>query len=259
MKEKLGGIFDGFILLAIGGFAGYLIFSGNYWYYINPKFEWLTGLTAAVLLVAGMVSVIKPKRRVNISRIMIFLVLIAVLAVVAYSGKPRATQSQPDVSAESDPAESAPEEKSRVTLGGDEYIRINLAELVWIAEKQIPEKLGLHYVVRGIVKRSERLDDLGYFAVVRNVITCCLADSMGLGLPVKYSRMRDFPDGQWVVIYGVLEHLDQKVPREGLRPGGMRLITLSHTYALVPTKIVEIEKPDSPYIFDARDGEPYAY
>ena len=90
-------------------------------------------------------------------------------------------------------------------------------------------------------------------------MTCCVADSIGLGLPVKYSRMKDFSDGQWVAVYGVLEHLGEKVPREGLRPDGMRLITLSHTYALVPTKIVEIEKPDSPYIFDARDDEPYAY
>lgn len=251
MKEKLGGIFDGLILLAIGGFVSFLILTGKYWYYLNPKFEWLTGLTAAMFIVTGAITVIKSKRSLSISRIAVFLVLIAVLAAGAYSGIPRATQAQPDSS-----AESAPTEESRVTLGGIDYIKINLAELL---EEQGPDTLGEHYVVRGIVKRSERLDDLSYFAVVRNLVTCCLADSIGVGFPVKYSHMKDLSDGQWVAVYGTLERVGERVPREGLRPDGMRLITLSRDYGLVPVKIVKIEEPDVPFIFEVRDAEPYAY
>ncbi|MHC1730081.1 MAG: hypothetical protein AB9866_29470 [Syntrophobacteraceae bacterium] len=254
MKENLGGIFDGFILLAIGGFAGFLILSGNYWYYLNPKFEWLTGLTAAMLIITGVVTATKAKRTLSISKLAIFLVFIALLASAAYFGIPRATQGQADSFAEGES-----EEEPRVTLDGIEYIKINLAELIWITEKQIPAKLSERYALRGIVKRSERLDDLGYFAVVRNLMTCCLADSIGIGLPVKYSNVNGFSDGQWVAVYGTLERMGQRLPREGLRPDRMRLITISRTYGLIPDQIVKIEEPDIPFIFDARDDEPYAY
>jgi uncharacterized repeat protein (TIGR03943 family) len=254
MKEKLSGIFDGFILLAIGGFASFLIIAGNYWYYLNPKFEWLTGFTAVALIAAGVVTLVKPRRSLSISRIAIFLVFIMVLAAGAYSGIPRATQTQSDSS-----AESASEKEPRATLDGVEYVRINLAELLWITEKQIPEKLSHHYVVRGIVERSDLLDDLGYFAIVRNLVNCCLADSMGFGLPVKYSRMNDFSDGQWVAVYGTVDRLGEKVSMESLRPDRMRLITLSSNYGLVPTKIVKIEEPAFPFIFETRDDEPYAW
>jgi uncharacterized repeat protein (TIGR03943 family) len=254
MKEKLGGIFDGFVLLGIGGFASHLILARNYWYYLNPKFQWLTGLTAVMLIVTGTVTIIETKRSFSISRIAVFSVFMTILAVGVYSGIPRTTQAQSDSF-----DESIPEEDSRITLDSIEYIRINLAELLWISEKQLPDKLAEHYAVRGIVKRSKRMDDLGYFAVVRNMVTCCLADSVGVGFPVKNSRDGDFSDGQWVTVYGTLERLTEKVPREGLLLDAMRLITLSRTYRLVPGKVVKTEEPDIPFIFDARDGEPYAY
>ena len=254
MKEKLGSIFDGFVLLAIGGFISFLIFAGNYWYYLNPKFERLTGLTAALLILTGLATIIRSKRSLSISRTAVFLVFIAVLAIGTYSGIPRAPQAQADLS-----QENSRDEEPRITLSGVEYIKINLAELLWISDKQFLDKLNLHYVVRGIVKRSGALDELGYFALVRSVMTCCLADSMGLGLPVRDSRVKDFSDGQWVAVYGTLERLGEKVPREGLRPGRMRLITLSRNYGLVPAKIEKIDEPDSPFIFETKDEEPYAY
>ena len=117
----------------------------------------------------------------------------------------------------------------------------------------------MHYVARGIVKRSGRLDDRGYFAVVRNFVFCCQADMIGMGFPVKYNRPGDFSDGQWVEIYGTLERLDKQVPVDGLRPEGMRIITLSSTFGLVPTKVAKIEEPEIPFIFEVRDSEPYAY
>jgi uncharacterized repeat protein (TIGR03943 family) len=254
MKEKLGGIFDGFILLAIGGFASYLILSGNYWYYINPKFEWLTGLTALMLIVTGAATFIKPKRSLSYPKVAVFLVFIVVLTSGAYFGIPHATQAQSDSS-----SEGASDEESRITLDGIEYIKINLTELLWLSEKDLPESVGEHYVVRGIVTRSEHLDGRGYFAVVRNFVWCCQADSIGMGLPVKYSRMKDFSEGQWVEIYGTLERLREHVPTEELRNEGMRIITLSSTYRLAPTKIVKIEEPEIPFIFEARDNEPYAF
>ena len=178
MKEILSGVFDGLILLAIGSFACFLILSGRYSYYINPRFEWLTGLTAISFIVTGIITIFEQERSISLSRMATYTIFIAVITIGAFSEIPRATQAQRDST-----VETVSEEGSRVSLDGVEYIKINLAELLSISEDHPGDMLGMRYVVRGMVRRSNHSDNPGYFVIVRTFMWCCQADSVAVGFP----------------------------------------------------------------------------
>ena len=66
--RKIGGIIEGLILLFIGAYAGLLILSGNYWRFLNPKFKWLTGTTAIMLMLVGAIAAFKPNKKPGLGR-----------------------------------------------------------------------------------------------------------------------------------------------------------------------------------------------
>jgi uncharacterized membrane protein YcgQ (UPF0703/DUF1980 family) len=144
-------------------------------------------------------------------------------------------------------------------MDGLEYIRINLAELYSLCKGPQSDKLAQRYVVRGIVRRSKPLNRLGQVAVLRNLVFCCLADSFGVGFRVKYDRLDELADGQWVEVYGTLRRLSQKLPDPRLHIKDMRYFELNDSHILVPTKIVRISEPEIPFIFEFRKCEPYAF
>ncbi|MCU0572646.1 MAG: hypothetical protein MUC41_06590 [Syntrophobacteraceae bacterium] len=254
MMKRMGGVLEGLILLAIGLYAGWLVLGDDYWRFLNPKFKWLTGLTAAMFLVTGSVAIWNPNGRARLSRSLIFLVFVSFLGIELYAREPRDAQSK----ASPRPG-SAVQEPPRVTVGGIEYIRINTAELFVQCEKKEPGLQGERFVTMGIVHRNEDLDRAGQFVVVRIVVTCCLADAVGVGLRVRSRGWEDLQDGQWVEVYGTLEPLDDPSPEARLKVEGMRLTAVSRFCEFVPTRIEAVSEPDVPFIFEIRDGEPYAY
>ncbi len=254
MKDKIGGVIEGLILLVLGCYMGFLVFSGNYWYYLNPKFMWLTAATGFMLIITGTAALLNPKQRLSLWRIFIFLIFILILGVGTYSGIPYATQNLSKTE-----AKRTFDEKPRAILNGTEYIRINLAELFMLCEDNAQEKILNHYVTRGIVYRSEQLDHESQFGLVRNAVWCCLADSVGIGLRVQSDRFDNLSEGQWVEVYGTLSRLSEQLPDAGLRPNGMRLIALSSSCKMIADRVVGIEEPEIPFIFEFRDAEPYAY
>ena len=282
--SKIGGIIEGLILLFIGAYAGLLILSGNYWRFLNPKFTWLTAITAVVLMLVGAVAACKPNKRPSLGRISIFLILFIVLlsghfGITAHqqmASKPRPAaplSGQPPSESKPRPEEDPfagqlplkipqnrhVDQASRVTMDGQEYVRINLAELYTLCKRPSPGKLDQRFAVRGIVQRSKRLDRLNQFALLRNVIICCLADSFGVGFRVQSDRLDKLANGQWVEVYGTLKSLSQKLPDPHLQIQDMRYYDLSESHVLVPTKVIAISEPGDPYIFECRIDEPYAF
>ena len=237
----------------IGAYAGLLVLYGNYWRFLNPKFKWLTGATAGMLIVVGMIATFKPNKQPSYFRIFMFLILLRIL-FLANPGISliQQTGSWPCI-------ESPFIGEPRVTMNGLDYLRINLAELYVLCEKPEPQKMAGRYVVRGTVKRSEPLDRSGQFAIVRRAVFCCLADSVGIGFRVRYDRLDELADGQWVEVYGTLDNLSQELPEPGLHITEMPITLLSDWHILAPARVVPIEEPEVPYIFEIREAEPYAY
>jgi hypothetical protein len=263
MMRKIGGIIEGLILLVIGAYAGLLVVYGDYWRYLNPRFKWLTGLTAAMLILVATIAIFKTNKRGNYFRICIFLIFLGII-FWGNSGRPVSPKADTKVLLES-PADSMSrveslfEKKSRLTMNGLEYIKINLGELYSLCKEPKPDKINKRYVVRGIVKRSKQMDRLGHFALLRSAVVCCLADSVGVGFRVKYDRLNELEDGQWVEVYGSLSSLSQKLPKSYLRIKEMRLTVLCDSHILVPARIVRTEEPETPFMFEFSDTEPYGF
>ena len=252
--KKIGGVLEGLILLAIGLYASLLVFFGDYWRFLNPKFKWLTALSAIALMVLGAVVTCHPAKRPKLSRIIIFLILLRVFCV-APSGISLAGHGVSSLD-----AAAVDKEKPRVTMNGSEYVRINLAELYLHCDDAQIGPQAMRYAVRGIVKRDQRMDRLGQFALVRNTVFCCLADAVGMGFRVQYNgRVDELADGQWVEVYGTVKGLTEAMPDLALRIKGMNLTVLNETHLLVADKTKGTKKPEIPYIIDIRSTEPYAY
>jgi hypothetical protein len=251
--KKIAGVVEGLILTVIGAYAGLLVLFGDYWRFLNPKFQWLTGVTAAMLIVVGTIATLNPNKRPSFSRILVFLVLLRIM-FMASSGIPVTRQADLPPELEG-PSDAQP----RAAMNGREYIRINLAELYVLCREGEPDKLADHYVVRGMVSRSEQLDRSGQFVLLRPLITCCLADSVLVGFRAQHDRLDEIADGQWVEVYLTLRGLSEKPPPAGLRIKGMRMVALSDSHILAPDGITGIDEPEIPFIFDIREAEPYAY
>jgi hypothetical protein len=140
--KKIGAVVEGLILQAIAVYAGMLVLAGDYWRFLNPKFKWVTGATAAVLLFTGTVAVLNPGRRSSLSRIVIFLLFLRILTM-GMSGSTSFIKGFSAVLGDRDHTI----EQSRWVMNGREYVRINLGELYRLAEKPESEETARSYVM----------------------------------------------------------------------------------------------------------------
>ena len=250
--KKLGGFVEGFILFALGLAMSGLVKSDNYWLYLNPKFKWLTLITGIVLMLLGLMAVVR-NRRPDLSRIVVFLVFVTI-AVIGYL-LPNPT-SPAFSSSLTEPADKV---EPRLTLGGQEFIKINLGELFNISELGEPNELGEHYVTRGVVKRSPELDEKGQFVLFRVFMWCCFADAVAVGFRVSYDHPHGLQDGQWAKVYGKLRQLPSKLPEPNVPVRGITSKALNKVYGIAAHKVEEIDPPPIPFMFEFRKSEPYSY
>lgn len=251
---RLAGRLEGLILFALGAYMAVLSVGGEYGYYLNPKFRWVTASAAAVLIVVGAAVAILPSRRPRLLRILIFAVFLGFMAV-----EDNQALYGPRVDIQVPPKEHAAVE-ARLVRQGREYIKINTGELAILAERNDPEKTGLAYVLRGMVRRTPDLDRLNQFALVRLHIVCCLADAVGVGFRVRYDGAGDLDDGTWVQVFGTLDPSSSgpEAPKPGSMPGAV-FVVLSDKSVLAAHAVVPIDPPGLPFVFDLRESEPYAY
>lgn len=257
LTRFLPGYLEAFSLLGLAGFLAYLLVLGNYWMYLNPKFQGLSWLSAAALAGLGCYSLARPPAgstwfRAGVSFSVLLLCLFSEVGVERWL-----TKSGVNTGALIPQEASLP---SRVSVAGKEYIRINLGELYDLAAKQSPEILAQRYAMRGFVRRSPGADARGEFVLYRVAMYCCYADSTAVGLRVRPPEGESLPkDGSWLVAYGKLT-ASQEDPEPALTSiGGSAFASIQKEYALDATRLEPATAPGMGMLYEFRSQEPYAF
>lgn len=251
--KKLGGFIEGLIVLAVGLAMCGLVAADNYWMYLHPKFQWLTLSAGIILMLVGATATLY-NRRPSLIRISIF-VAFGAIALTGYF-LPNLTPTAASVPL----VETSAPEQSRLRFENQEYIKINLGELTIIGEGELDDEMTGLYVVRGIVKRSAELDELGQFVLFRVFMWCCYADAVAVGIRVQGDgQIEGLRDGQWVRVYGKLHQLPSGLAGPKLRVKGILSKSVNRFHGLTADKVEEIEPPAIPFMFEFRRTEPYAY
>lgn len=190
------------LLIWSGAFMLVLAHSSAYWRFLNPKYDWLTIVAGAALVLLGFACLFHRARRPRADELAALMVF-AALAGAAFA-LPNPFFDEPPATFTG--AEAREEIAPRITLGGREYVRINIAELL-AHEGRNTLTAGGRYALRGRVARTPELDAAGYIAVNRLLIACCFADASGVGYLVRVDTPQNFTPGQWVRVAGTLRLL----------------------------------------------------
>ncbi len=256
--NRIGGLLEGLLLLGMGLYMSGLCWVGDYGFFMNPKFKWLTAIAAVGLLLLGFSLLIRPNRRPSLSNIVVFVFLMGLFAMELDAA---ISPPSPDfVNTMAETEAPAKEEAQTLSYKDVDYIKINLAELNIMCETDRTERMAAPYVVRGVVKKGRMLERQGEFSLIRLTVFCCLADSIGMGIRVKYADLADLKDGTWVNVFGRLE--PEPLTREMLssvQQNGKFFTALQEDYILVADRVGKIDPPEVAYIFEFNDDPPYAY
>lgn len=87
--------------------------------------------------------------------------------------------------------------------------------------------------VVGFVYHPQTDGTANRFEVARYVVTCCVADSTCIGLPVIWQGIRNLPSDSWVVITGTIGHITS---------GG------APAPAIIATRVTPVPQPANPYL-----------
>jgi hypothetical protein len=251
-----GRLGRGLALAALGGAMLRLALAENYWMFLNPRFQWLTGGTGLALVLLGLALALARGRRSTAPGAAV-MVLMAALALGAQQASlPKAPEHTP-LTGPTPAQEAAQAIAPRITIDGLDYVRLNLAELLVGAmpgsDIAPPERVA----VRGMVVRTPEMDARGEFALVRVHIVCCLADAVGVGFVVRHAGAPPAA-GAWIEARATLEPLGAGPAPQVLFPGVIGVL-LGENHALAAASIQPVDPPEVPFIFILRDREPFAY
>lgn len=248
---RLVSILEGAALILLGGFMLHLVRGDSYWYFLNPKFEPLTAVAGAVLVLIGLALPFSLSREIRPTRLFVLLAFVC-MAVWVQSATNREYTAEPYGMEEPQAVES------RVELGGEEYVRMNTAELFMLLAADsgtAPKRVAL----RGMVRRSPEMDRQGRFVLVRMAIVCCLADAVAPGFVVVGSKSLP-EDGAWVSVAGRFEPLAvDKAGVGSIAVQGVISTLINDKFVIYSRKTEQVKRPELPFIFEFRREEPYAY
>jgi putative membrane protein len=229
------------ILMAI--FFANMLVSGTLFYYIGPRFSWLS-LVAVVLFIilAGSYNLIGDRHDDaahdhedhSHSKAPIVPLLITALPLILGTVIPPSPLGANAVAARSTASTTA-------TIGGSEQVlTIVPAErnvLDWVramnAEPDPAALNGEEADVIGFVYRDGRFSD-DQFLLARFTITCCVADAMAIGVVVQSPEAEQLTADSWVRVQGTFTK--GKVNDEP-------------TPVLVADDIAPIQQPEQPYLY----------
>lgn len=228
------------LLVGLGLYFVYIIISGNLTNYINVRFAWLSYVAAALFLLLGAASAYRLLNRDphehhhdhdhDHAHGTISWAALAVVAVPLVLGT--LIPSQPLGAAAIDGDFNA--------IGGDTATAFDIPPLErnildWVrlfnATDDMAEFNGQEIDVTGFVFRNEAYPD-GLFMVSRFTISCCVADSMAIGVPVMWNQ--DIAPDTWVQVRGRLqagEFLGSQQP------------------VIQPVSVDIVQRPDHPYLY----------
>lgn len=281
------------LLMWSGAFMLVLSNSTLYWQFLNPRYAWITMVAGGVLVVLGFAALYNRARTPRTDELLA-LTVAAGLALAAFV-LPNPYFAEP-VSRLDGPA--APMvTPARITVDGQEYVQINLAELLNMeGNNTMPQ--NARFSVRGQVLRTPSLDAAGFIAIHRLFVACCFADATAVGYLVQVDDPHVFTQGDWVRVTGPVERLQngipdpvlaQAVPQSAVqagtgengtaapqpRPGhvvatvpgtsgsiavqGVLSAIFSDVYMVRAEHVDPVPMPDIPFVFSIHQQEPYAY
>lgn len=249
------------LLVAMGTFMAVLSQSSVYWQFINPKYSWLTFVSGVILTVVGFGCLLNTQRKRNITEFIGILVFLGLAATGITSFEHAEYEYEEPIAAGSLTRDYddiyAGAGASSVTIDGEEFVKINVAELL-DGEAQGLMKAGSRYAIQGAVLRTPELDAAGYIGVGRLFITCCFADSTGVVALVKVANPDAHVAGSWVRAAGVLE---EGSPFSGstLSVKGALTAAWSERFILRAVEVEERGVEGLPFIFQVKLNPPYAF
>jgi uncharacterized membrane protein YcgQ (UPF0703/DUF1980 family) len=244
--KRIYSIIGSLSLLAVAGIVFYLVASGKYQNLLNPKFMPLTVAAGILMAILGAITLFSAME-MKLSTALI-LILFVLLALVAPSVKLHASPTVP----------------GRETLNGVEFIPINIIELYMQLYNNSRKKVDdvimkNHYVFHGFVCRSEKLDQTGDIAVMRVVISCCIADACAYGFRVKIPDVGKFSGGRWVKVYGHMESIKSDGAESSVEVPGLANSDIKNDVRFIPDEIRSDSEPESQFIYKFHDKEPFVY
>ena len=261
LMRLVPGLLEGLVLAAVGLYMLALADSDAYWLLFNPKYRWVTATGGTGITLAGAALFFFPAQRPGATRLAAWVLLVGMLAGYAPQQTAAPAGSLTGTTYGSLTG-NIPDRDPRETYDGREYVRLNVAELFFVANEQRTDH-ATDYVTRGMVRRAPDLDAAGQIGLMRVAVTCCLADAVGLGVRVAVDDPSRFADGSWLKVWGRLraEPLPAKNKNIFRRwPTGPGVLTaLDREQVLVPDHLEREERPGLEYVFDIRRSEPYAY
>lgn len=261
----LAGRIEGLLLLGLGGLMAWMALSAWYGLWFNPRYAWLTGLAGLGLAALGFARMIRRPAGGSWLRAGAYALFMAAACWSIWSSLPHvraadlANASQAPVPAldESQPGPTA-------SLNGEDYLKINLPELSFLVRRKGASATGLRVVVRGRAMRAGALEEAsgdargGGFGLARVAMTCCLADALALGFPLRLPEGLELTPGAWYRVWARVQPSLQP-PANPPRLDGLFLVSLNGAMTLVVDAVEPIAQPAIPFAFEFRDQPPYAY
>jgi hypothetical protein len=239
---------EGLALAGLGGVMLWLPLAGNYWYFLHPRFKPLTGGAGFALLALGLLAMVSGSRP-RLRRLLAAGCSVALIAGAYVATLPPASGA---VSGESPGAPAA--DQTRTEHAGQDYLRMNLAELQDLTAGGRPSG---RVAVRGVARRSPDMDRDGQFALLRPVVVCCLADTVASGYVVQASGQLP-PDNAWTEVLGETRPAERAPDPQVSLPGVLAL-AVDPARLLVAHLVRPAPVPAIPFILTVSDQEPYSW
>lgn len=230
------------LLIGLGLYFVFNILSGNLTNYINARFAWLSYVAAALFLLLGAVSLYGLLRRDSEhdhhhdhdhdhSQISWFGLAVVAIPLVLGTLVPSRPLGAAAVGSDIN---------SNAFTSGQDATTFTIAPLQrnvldWIRVFNVTDDLttlnGQEADITGFVYRDSSFPD-NQFMIARFTISCCVADSTAVGLPVVWDE--PLPEDTWVQVLG---RFQVEEFRGEQRP------------VLHPIMVEQIEQPEHPYLY----------
>lgn len=232
-KKNIYAYSEAVMMVLIGVSGLILSVTDRYGLLMNEKFRWLTFSGSLLIGVIGVVALLKPGFRRGSNSLFFGMLLLIVVA-----GKPYIGDDQL-----SGPPESSLQAGLWKQIDQNLFPKMELNELSTTQAEQVFQT-GSSFTTIGQVKRLETLEDKGSFALMSNLMYCCLADMIGTGLRVPSEDIEEFEDGQWVMISGKLVREEEVIQLPNFRFGRAMISSTNKDYFLLPEKIMTYDRID---------------
>lgn len=225
------------LLLGLGLYFVYNIFSGNLTNYINVRFAWLSYVAAALFLLLAVSSAWKLLRKEHdhhhdhnheeLSWGILAIVAIPLVLGTLIPSRPLGAQAM-----NGDFNMNAVSATTTITFDKNPLDR-NVLD--WIrmfnSSDDMSEFNGQEADITGFVYRDNTFGD-SQFLAARFTISCCVADAVAVGLPVEWNE--DIPSDTWVRVLGHFELGDFRGEPKPI---------------LKPTSVEVVPQPEHPYLY----------